>query len=644
MELIHSIDHPHARLHLDGAEALRLREEGRYEEAFAILQDIVLPYGRISTTNITALSDRYMELWSDVREDLRSVGGEVMTTVLIIFALALLSFFVLSYVIPKSILKPVNQLVALVSDVTNGKINFNRNTNIVNDEIGRLTNDTYDLADIIKEIIADVKNFLHQNYTVGDYEFKMDPEKYKGAFKELVAEVNNMPNGAEEEGWVLIDALENIGKGKFDFESKKLPGKRVVTNEAVELLLSRLNELNADLGNMIEAAAVKGDLSFQIDVSKYSGDWKKIVTGLNDIAGAVDKPLKTIAIAMNEMNSGVFDLEKIDKTITAQGYSADATHYSGSFRVVINAFDETITSISSYIAEISADLEAISNGDLTTEITREYVGSFAAIKNSLNRISSSLSKTMSEISVASEQVLAGASQISTSANELASGAQEQASAVQELNASIDLINQQTQSNAQNASEANALSNTSTTNAREGNDAMQQTLSAMNQIKDSSNNISKIIRTIQDIAFQTNLLALNAAVEAARAGEHGKGFAVVAEEVRSLAARSQEAASETTELIGTSINTVDSGAEIARSTAETLDTIVENANKVLSVVSSISSASQEQAEAIAQVSDGLEQISRVTQSNSAVSEETAASAEELNSQAEVLRQLVSYFKI
>jgi len=644
-QLIYAVDYPHRRLHLDGQEALRLRDAGYRDEAMHIMQNYVIPFGNLSTENISLLADRYMELWEEVRYASSQVVPRVTVAIAWIYVIAIIIFVGAIVIIPRSILKPVQHLVGVVSDVREGKFNSQLNpAHIVDDEIGRLTKDVHSLADVIRGIVDDLMTLDHEFNIRGNMDYRINADKYHNSFREMVDGVNNLPTQTMQDIQMTINVLEELGRGNFTADCQDLPGKKMMLPLAVRATVSNIKSVTAELNAMIDAAANKGDLSLRIDADNYDGGWREIMTGLNNIAIAVDAPLQVIRIGMAELNAGNFDLNNLDNKITSAGLNSNTNSYNGAFREIIAAFDALVGNTSSYIKEISADLEAISHGDLTTTITREYLGDFAAIKDSLNRISQSLHKTMSEITAASEQVFTGAKQISASAMDLANGASQQSASVEELNATVDLINSQTQANAANANEADELSKTSTANAREGNDAMKQTLVAMNQIKDASKNISKIIKTIQDIAFQTNLLALNAAVEAARAGEHGKGFAVVAEEVRSLAARSQEAAGETTSLIGTSINTVDSGAEIARTTAETLDTIVENANKVLEVVSSISVASQEQAEAISQVVIGLSQISKVVQSNSAVSEEAAASSEELTAQAELLQQLVSYFKL
>ena len=227
---------------------------------------------------------------------------------------------------------------------------------------------------------------------------------------------------------------------------------------------------------------------------------------------------------------------------------------------------------------------------------------------------------------------------------LASGASTQASSVEELSASISEITAQTSKNADNASEANNLTNIVKNEAAQGNEQMTRMLVAMEEINESSTNIAKIIKTIDEIAFQTNILALNAAVEAARAGQYGKGFAVVAEEVRNLAARSAKAAKETTDIIETSFDKVNHGTQLANETAEALKEINAGVSKVAVLVNEIAEASTKQNSALQMINQGVLQVSNVVQTNSATAEESAAASVELSAQADLLQEAVRKFKM
>lgn len=300
--------------------------------------------------------------------------------------------------------------------------------------------------------------------------------------------------------------------------------------------------------------------------------------------------------------------------------------------------------ISRPIRQLVEGATQIASGDLNVTIeatTKDEIGSLAA---NFRTMADQINEVMVTIATASEQVASGSKQVSDSSMSLSQGATEQASSIEQLTASIEEIAAQTRQNAESADQANQLAETAQENAAQGNAQMQEMQKAMVQINESSSNISKIIKVIDEIAFQTNILALNAAVEAARAGQHGKGFAVVAEEVRNLAARSANAAKETTVMIESSIKKVEDGTKIADETAVALNKIVSGVTEVANLVNNIAVASNEQAAGIDQINQGIAQVSQVVQSNSATSEESAAASEELSSQAEMLKQSVGRFKL
>lgn len=332
----------------------------------------------------------------------------------------------------------------------------------------------------------------------------------------------------------------------------------------------------------------------------------------------------------------------------AAGSLAVSIHYQSKDELgsLSNSMRSLVHTFRGIIDDMSHSLTSLGNGDFTIEskASELYVGDFQQLLTSIRQIIEKLSLTMSQINQASEQVSAGSNQVSSGAQALSHGATEQASSVEELAATINEISSQVRENAQNAQHGSELARTAGARMEEGNRQMQEMIAAMIEISDKSEQIGKIIKTIEDIAFQTNILALNAAVEAARAGEAGKGFAVVADEVRNLASKSAEASKSTASLIEGSVQAVDKGTKLADETANTLAEVVESAKLVVEEVDNISLASEEQALSIAQITQGIDQISSVVQTNSATAEESAAASEELSGQAQMLKNLVTQFKL
>ncbi len=482
----------------------------------------------------------------------------------------------------------------------------------------------------IKMLVSDT-NHLVDAAVAGELDTRADRSKHQGEYAKIISGVNATLDAMAEPIHEASGVLEEMAKGNLDQGMEgNYKGEYAVIKDSVNRTFDSIKMLVGDTNSLVESA-VAGDLNARADTLKHSGEYARIVAGINATLEAMVAPIQEANTVLEEVANGSLKLRMVGE-------------YKGEHSAIKDSLNSTLDFLQGIVDEVSDILDQMANSNMAVSITGDYKGDFEPIKTALNHIIESFNGILKDMNEAADQVSAGASQVSDGSQMLAQGSTEQAAAIQQLSSSIDEIADKTKDNAKRASEANMLSTTAQEKAQRGNDSMRQLQESMAEINLASGNISKIIKVIDDIAFQTNILSLNAAVEAARAGQHGKGFAVVAEEVRSLAARSAEAAKETTVLIEGSVKKTEGGTVIADETAVALEEIVAEITKAAQLVQEIAEASNDQATNITQINLGVDQVSQVVQGNTATAEQSAAASEELSGQSQLLKEMISRFKL
>ncbi|MCL2852325.1 MAG: methyl-accepting chemotaxis protein [Defluviitaleaceae bacterium] len=551
------------------------------------------------------------------------------TLTYLIITIALISIVLVSIIITiltaNSISKPIKKLSEYALDVSRGNFSASAKSNN-RDEMSRLQNLIVDMTEPIDRLIHDL-DYIRREAEKGGLSMRVNIDGYMGSYQEAAEGINRVLDMFVDNTMELLNTFEDYAHGNFDKTLRPLEGESKIFNETA-------NEMQKELKNIYQTVLQvvdSGDLHYRLDPTKHKGDWNTLVSSLNQLLESFTIPISEAKDALQEISNGNLSVK-----VTGS--------YQGDFAIIAGAINSTVNTLNNYISEMSLVLSAIADKDLTPCITSEYLGDFSEMKRSLNNIAQNLNIILGEIDVSSLKISEGIGKISDINQSLDRGASEQNEALNHLNGLMSVMLEKTRKQSESAAQADSLALLSRQSADTGSEDMKGLLIAMDAINESSENIAKVIKVIEDIAFRINLLALNAAVEAARAGKHGSGFAVVAEEVRALANRSQDSATETKNLIETSIAKTRQGSIIANKTANTLEQVISSVNDISCIITDVSNSSAEQTEMINDINEFVSRISSVTASNTSIIEEGVSVSQNINSQTETFRSVVSEFKL